>query len=80
MILWHHKQRPYVGPHAELVEPLRRADMGDFSFGLQGGVPAEARRRARARYPNAGFHWMLTRRALQRLVTKPWSPLPMLRW
>ena len=29
---------------------------------------------------NAGFHKMLLRRTLGRLFTKPWSPLPMMRW
>ena len=80
MILWHHKQRAYHGPHEEFVEPVRRGDMGDFTFGLQGGVPREALREGRARYPNAGFHKMLARRTLGRLFTKPWSPAPMMRW
>lgn len=80
MILWHHKQRAYTGPHAEYADPLRRADMGDFTFGLQGGVPRTALREGRSRYPNAGFHALLMRRTLGRLLTKPWSPLPMMRW
>jgi len=80
MILWHHKQRAYRGPHAEYVEPVRRGDMGDFTFGLQGRVPREALREGRGRYPNAGFHRMLLRRTVGRLLTKPWSPLPMMRW
>lgn len=54
--------------------------MGDFTFGLQGGVPRSALREGRATYPNAGFHAFLLRRGLGRLVTKPWSPLPMMRW
>ncbi|MEM6572280.1 MAG: hypothetical protein AAF957_27945, partial [Planctomycetota bacterium] len=80
MILWHHKQRRYSGPHVEYVEPVRRGDMGDFTFGLQGRVPRAALREGRGRYPNAGFHAMLTRRTVGRLFTKPWSPLPMMRW
>ena len=80
MILWHHKQRRYSGPHVEYVEPVRRGDMGDFTFGLQGRVPRAALREGRRRYPNAGFHAMLTRRTVGRLFTKPWSPLPMMRW
>ena len=80
MILWHHKQRPYHGPFEEFVEPVRRGDMGDFTFGLQGGVPRDALRKGRERYPNAGFHKMLARRTLGRLLTKPWSPAPMMRW
>lgn len=40
MILWHHKQRAYQGRHAEYVNPVRRGDMGDFTFGLQGGGSA----------------------------------------
>lgn len=80
MILWHHKQRAYRGPHAKWAEPVRRADMADFTFGLQGGVPRAAVRAARGRHPNAGFHRMLLRRTIGRLCTKPWSPLPMMRW
>ena len=80
MIAWHHKQTPFRGDHAEYVEPLRRADMADFTFGLQGRVPREVLAAGRRRYPNAGFHAMLLRRSLGRLVSKPWSPLPMLRW
>jgi hypothetical protein len=41
MILWHHKQRIYRGSHAEYVEPVRRGDMGDFSFEMQGGDPLQ---------------------------------------
>ena len=79
MIEWHHKQTTYRGPHAEFVEPLRRADMSDFTFGILGGSSASARREARE-FPNAGFHKMLLRRTIGRLLTKPWSPAPMMRW
>ncbi|MHC4377584.1 MAG: hypothetical protein ACYS26_13365 [Planctomycetota bacterium] len=54
--------------------------MGDFTFGLQGGVPRGALREGRATYPNAGFHALLLQRGLGRLLTKPWSSLPMMRW
>ena len=80
MIDWHHKQRRYTGPHADYADPVRRADMGDFTFGLQGRVPRAALRQGRAKYPNAGFHKMLLKRTLGRLCQKPWSPLPMMRW
>lgn len=80
MIRWHHKQRRYTGPHREYGEPVRRADMGDFTFGLMGAVPRNALREGRGRYPNAGFHRMLLARTRGRLATKPWSPFPMLRW
>ncbi len=74
-----HKQRPLTGSHAEYAEPLRRADLGDFTFGLQGGVPRSALQEGRQLYPNAGFHKMLMKRSLRRLLTRPCSPAPMLR-
>src|SRR3954447_1179244 len=55
-IAFHHRVRPYRGPFATLVEPFRRADWNDFTFGLvRGGIPRELRRAANAELPVTDF-------------------------
>ena len=63
-----------------LVEPFRRADWVDVSrgvvrFGLSGAY-VEA---LYSTWPSAGFHKRLVQLSRRRLLTHPWSPLPMLR-
>lgn len=77
---WHHKLTPYRGAHADVVEPLRRADLADVSFGLvREGLPRPFLRALRRRFPSAGFHRLLVLLGLRQLVRTPWRPLPMLR-
>lgn len=55
-IAFHHRVRPYRGPHAALVEPFRRADWNDFTFGLvRAGIPREVRRAADVEFPVGDF-------------------------
>ena len=55
-IAFHHRVRPYRGPFATLVEPFRRADWNDFTFGLvRGGIPREVRTAANAELPVDDF-------------------------
>ena len=56
MIAFHHRVRPYRGEAAQLVDPFRRADWNDFTFGLvRGGIPRELRRAADAEFPVGDF-------------------------
>ena len=80
MIREHHKITAWRGPHARLVEPFRKADWVDVSWGLVAhGLPRSFLAAAFARWPDRGFHWRLVRLALSRLRRHPLSPLPMLR-
>ena len=80
-IALHHRIRPWRGPHADLVEPLRRADLVDVSLGLvRFGLSRQQVRRVQQALPDAGFHAALVRLFLRELGRKPWRPLPMLRW
>src|SRR3954469_19696350 len=55
-IAFHHRVRPYRGPHASLVEPFRRADWNDFTFGLvRGGIPRDVRKAADQEFPVGDF-------------------------
>ncbi len=81
MIQQHHKIRPWRGAHREAVEAFRRADWIDVLLGLAGyGVPKDFRRAVMAALPDAGFHLRLVQLSGKRLLTRPWSPMPMMRW
>lgn len=81
MIREHHRIRPYRTEPAALVEALREADWVDVSLGLfRAGLPRDFLRELSAAFPNAGFHKRLVQLSLRRLLTHPWSPLPMLRF
>ena len=78
MVREHHKLSPYRS--SSRVEAFRRADWLDVSLGLlRSGVPAGYVREVRNAFPNAGFHRRLLQLGLRRLLTHPWSPLPMLK-
>lgn len=80
MIGQHHKVSSYRGPHAALVETLRRADWVDVTWGARTfGLPRSHIARIRVRWPDAGFHLRLLQLALARAIRHPLSPLPMLR-
>jgi hypothetical protein len=83
MILEHHKLRPYQAESdpAWLVEPFRKADWVDVSFGLVAfGLPRRFLRDLFATFPDSGFHKRLVQLAAQRLRSHPLQPMPMLRW
>lgn len=81
MIREHHKLRIYSREPARLIESLRKADWVDVSLGLiRCGLPRQYLRELSAAFPNAGFHGRLVQLSLRRLLTHPWSPLPMLRF
>ncbi|HZR34645.1 MAG TPA: HD domain-containing protein [Nevskia sp.] len=81
MIGQHHKLTAYRREPAALVEAFRKADLVDVSMGLvRHGLPKAFVREVLAAFPNAGFHKRLVQLFGQRLRTKPWSPMPMMRW
>jgi len=76
----HHKLTRYRPNPDWLVEPFRKADLIDVSrglvtFGLSRGLIKDVY----AQWPSAGFHKRLVQLSLSRLVTHPFSPLPMVR-
>ncbi len=80
MILEHHKISRCPGDSSSLVEAFRRADWVDVSRGLvRFGVPRAYLTAMYSRWPSAGFHKRLVQLSCRRLLTHPWSPLPMLR-
>lgn len=81
MISEHHKLREYEAPGDPLVELFRRGDLVDFSLGLvRCGLPKAKIDRVRSALPNAGFHWMLVKRAAKWFLSHPLNPAPMMKW
>lgn len=81
MVEWHHKITPLKNPVSPLVEAFRKGDWADVLHGFVGyGVPRETFRGAFKTWPDAGFHWLLVKLSVKRLLTHPWSPLPIFRW
>lgn len=79
MIVQHHKVRRYQG--SELVELFRRADWIDVTLGARRfGLSSAAIGALKQSFPNAGFHRFLLYRTGRELLTRPWRPLPMMRW
>jgi hypothetical protein len=80
-ILLHHKIRSYRDAHAELVEPFRRADWIEVSYGaLRFGVPAALVAEARATFPMAGLYTTVLRAMGSWAIRHPTNPAPILRW
>lgn len=80
MIGDHHKVTPSAAPRDWLVEPFRRADWVDVTLGLRRFGLDRARIAAiRRAWPDEGFHRRLVALAARRLLTHPFSPLPMIR-
>lgn len=81
MIINHHKLTA-TGPSPNtLTEAFRRASWIDLTLGLlRFDVAPERLREIDHRFPNAGFHAMLAGRVLRHIATRPWRPLPMLKF
>lgn len=80
MIAQHHKISRYRGQAGALVEPFRRADWCDVSWGWVGSDPARRLRRGLlADFPDAGFHRLLLRLELDHIRRHPFNPLPVFR-
>lgn len=81
MICNHHKVRPYTGPHAAVVEAVRRADWVDASGGLLNvGLPRAFRREVDAAFPLRPLYRPGLALIARYAVRHPRRPLPMLRW
>jgi hypothetical protein len=80
MILEHHKISRYRGDPNWLVEPFRRSDWVDVTYGLiTFGLSRSILRDILSAWPSAGFHTKLVHLELTRLRTHPWNPLPMMK-
>ena len=80
MIEEHHKVRAYRDHPDWLVEPFRKADWIDVTYGvLNFGLSRRYVSTLYATWPDAGFHRNLVRLTLGRARRHPLSPLPMLR-
>jgi len=76
----HHKIRT-AGEGFDPVEIFRRADWMDVSLGLANfGLPREEYRAILKQFPDAGFHKRLLQLGGKQMLTKPWQPMPMMRW
>lgn len=81
MITEHHKVRAYTDERYPLVEPFRKADLVDFSLGMiRFGLPRAFVKEVQDRFPNAGFHFGLVKRASAWFVRHPFNPAPMMKW
>lgn len=80
MIENHHKLTRWRGAPAS-VEAFRRADWVDVSMGwIRFGLPRGSVAQVMASFPDAGFHRLLLKLFLLRLMRHPLNPLPMFRW
>jgi hypothetical protein len=80
MIGWHHKLTPYRAHPSWLVEPFRKADWIDITGGmLRFRLPDVFVAEVMDVFPVTGFHRMLAKLALNRVKTRPFNPLPMMR-
>lgn len=81
MVYWHHKLTPVPAAMGPLVEAFRKADWIDVLHGaITCGIPRPVIREIFKAFPNAGFHWLLVKLSVKRLLTHPWNPVPILRW
>jgi hypothetical protein len=63
-----------------LLESFRKADWIDVSMDIVTfGLHRDFLQEVFATFPKAGFHMRLVQLSLRRLLTHPWSPLPMMR-
>jgi hypothetical protein len=78
MIASHHKMTAYRGEFAGLVEPFRRADWIEMSFGLfRFGLSKDFVRQVRQTFPIAAFYpRAVVRSWLRWLVRHPLNPAP----
>jgi hypothetical protein len=60
IIYWHHKITPFEGPHADIVNAVRKADWVDATMGtVHFGMPTHCISKAVQSIPYAGFHQVL---------------------
>jgi hypothetical protein len=78
VVATHHRFRSYRGPHAQLAEPFRRADLIDVSQGLvRAGLPRDYVQEVRRTFDVGTFFTRaVPRAAFRHLVRHPLDPLP----
>lgn len=80
MITNHHKIRKYRNEKYPLVEVFRKADLVDLSRGFfKLGISKEFIKQVIFRFPNAGFHENLKKRAIKWCIKHPLNPVPMMK-
>ncbi len=81
MITEHHKITEYCSNQYPLVEVFRKGDLVDFTGGMiRHGISQSFIKDLKLRYPNAGFHKMLAKRAGKWFLKHPLNPAPMMKW
>lgn len=81
MVRWHHKITAVPGGENPISEAFRKADWIDVLHGaITCGIPRSKLREIWKAFPNAGFHLLLVKLSVKQLLTKPWDPMPILRW
>jgi hypothetical protein len=81
MIQLHHKFTRCPAAAGPLAEAFRQADWIDVTHGvISHGLPRRLLREVFAAFPDAGFHALLLRLSVKRMLTHPLNPLPMMRW
>ncbi|PHR59573.1 MAG: hypothetical protein COA44_01125 [Arcobacter sp.] len=79
MINLHHKLTPIKDN--DLAELFRKVDMIDVYWGaVSFGIDKKKMKEIKKAFPNNSFHLTLMKWFGKRLLTKPWSPMPMLKW
>jgi len=79
MIDLHHKLTPIKDN--DLAELFRKVDMIDVYWGaVSFGIHKKRMKEIKKEFPNNGFHLTLMKWFGKRLMQKPWSPMPMLKW
>ncbi|MGD1842684.1 MAG: HD domain-containing protein [Thermonemataceae bacterium] len=80
MIDFHHKLTPYKGKFNQLVEPFRKADLIDLSFGVKRfGISTSYLKVLREQFPLEGFQVIIAKRFLKHWLSHPLRPLPMVK-
>lgn len=81
MIELHHRFRAAPMSTPPLVEVLRKGDWVDASMGLRRfGLSRAQIREVQDAFPNLGFHKNLMRIACKEFWSRPFNPLPMMKW
>lgn len=81
MVRWHHKITAVPAGEAPISEAFRKADWIDVLYGaITCGIPRASLGEIFKTFPNAGFHLLLVKLSGKQLLTKPWDPMPILRW
>lgn len=80
MIEYHHKVTAYEGPHADLVERVRKADWTDVTMGMMTfEADSGTLKTLRDAFPIEGFYSVLVKAEVLWLFSNPLRPIPFVR-